>query len=234
MAKHQNRLTPSPRANLLPSIRRARWQTSSLLQKDKIWSPNKFLVFSGIAILILTVFGAFLGLYALPRHTETESRPPLIFLVSGHQYYSVNEEDEIRFGMQNSQASPVTVTLRASISGNLLVFIDQDGTNVIYDGSIQGKQEIVRKISILFPYDFNSGQVTKIFGQKAHVIFDGNINGKDIQPFELPIGIAPIPWYKQLFAGTLSTLGALVLWSLKEWFDEVKENRKKESRKMAT
>lgn len=189
--------------------------------------PQRLLWWLLTAVLVVMVsFWAFVAFYTIQKYSDHWQVPPVRVLVSSPKYLSANEEEEIRFAVENNHDSNVDVAFRLVNSSPLLGFLASEGTNVFYAGPVQSQEQVNRQLKIFFPLDIS--QANNVLGKVAGLALWGSVGNTPAQKIaDLPIGIAPIPWAKSLSNYLGTALAGLVLWLSKELWDQTKELGKK-------
>lgn len=167
----------------------------------------------------------------MPRFSrQWDLRPtqPVRLLFSSPYYFSANEEEEIQIALRNETAQAITATIRVDVNKTAPIFIQNEGSNVVFSGEVQGGEQKGRVVKIYIPFDVKGSYANNTLGTNVDLSLWTRVSGySSIRISGLPIGIAPVPWMMTLFTGVFSLLSGLSLWWIKEWWDVVKKQLEK-------
>lgn len=179
---------------------------------------------TGGLILVFTISCLFLGIYILPRYSDQWDFPPVKVRVSSRRYLTVNEDEELRIAVKNQSDKSILASIRLDGSGDVPVFIEQDGTNLFFSGSIHGSEQIERRVNVFVPYDFGKGKANDTLGKDIILtLWVGLGIQKSEQIAEFHLSTVPIPRPRTLFGLFFSILAGTLTWAFKEWWTIQKE-----------
>jgi hypothetical protein len=137
------------------------------------------------------------------------------------KYISPNEEEEIRFSVENGSSDQAQVTFKLVSDGPLMSFGASSENNDFYSGQIERKGQVNHQMKVFFPFDRH--QPTPILNQGTGLSLWAAIGNAELQKIaNLPLNTAPIPKARAITNYLGALLAALVLWMCKEVWEQVK------------
>jgi multidrug efflux pump subunit AcrB len=167
-----------------------------------------------LLFIILILLCALVGLYSLPSidfHSEDQGLRVSVF---APQYVSADQEEEIRFAIENQTDNAADVTFNLIGDRNQMAFLARSGSNEFYSGQVRSKEQIDREVKVFFP---------RRLAKDAGLSVSGTKNKSGLKDIKLPIYIAPVPKAKALTYYLFAAWGALGLWISKEWWEQMKK-----------
>ena len=158
--------------------------------------------------------------YAIQKHSQLLLFTPVRVLVSSPKYLSAIEDEELRFAFENTSNRKVDVAFGLENDGTIPSFLGLQESNIVYAGSLRGREQINRQLKVSFVDQPPYGE---IFNSLSQLSLWGSIGNSQIEKKNLAIYYAPIPWSKSLsnYLGTL--LVALAGLLFREVWNQVKE-----------
>lgn len=127
----------------------------------------------------------FINFYTVPTYfREWQVSSVRVFLYSP-LYLSVNDENVVRFALENTQDQVVNATVHLVNGGTVPSFLGSEN-NVVYSGTIGGHEQINRQLLVFLPLSSN------MLGKMAGLGLRGTV-GDVSWARDLPIRIAPVP-----------------------------------------
>lgn len=182
-------------------------------------------IFSGLGP-VLAIYSLFFGWYALPRYSaKWENFSHTVILISSNRFFAINEEEEIRIAIKNSDTISTHLTLRLDGDSLLPIFISQGGSNIFWSGNLRPAEQIERKVKLFVPFDFSIAPADQTLNRNLGLTVWGAVKSQQMQIVgALPINTAPLPWHRRLFITSLTLLTASGSWLAKEWWDISKDD----------
>jgi len=134
-------------------------------------------------------------------------------------YLSANNDEQIRFSVENMDSKAVDVAFRLINSGPLLNFPRLAGNNDVYSGPIQGQEQIYRPVDLYVPASIS--QVYRMRGKDAGLNISGGLVSATPRSIPIPVQVAPILRAKQLADYCGIALFGLVIWLVRELWDKI-------------
>jgi hypothetical protein len=172
--------------------------------------------------LLMTSFWLYVAWFALDRYSHRWKLNGMQVSVFAPKYISVNEEEEIRYSIENMEANQPDITLKLRSDGSMLSFLASPGSNNIYSGQVKRQEQINGNLKLFVPFDRNQpiNTLNKVTGLSLWgVVGDG---AESIKICDLPLGTAPIPMARSVMHYLGALLAALVLWMGKEVWEQAK------------
>jgi len=198
----------------------------SRTQKIKIQPQPllRWLLLAAVAI-IFSVW-ALATFYAIQKYSKSLSFSPIRALVFSPKYLSMNEDEEIRFAVENPSTNPITVTFGLENNSTLPGFLGLLESSTVYSGTVQSRQQINRQTKVFFYADLS--RLGETFNQVPQLSLWGSIDNLPAEKKNLEIYFAPLPSARSLsnYLGTV-LLGLLGLLFREAWDQVKKSGRKK-------
>lgn len=174
------------------------------------------------AVAIIVSVWALATFYAVQKYSESLSFTPIRALVFAPKYLSVNEDEEIRFALENPSTNPVSVIFGLENNSTLPGFLGLLESSLVYSGTIQSRQQINRQIKVFFHADLI--QLGETFKQVPQLSLWGSTDNLPAEKKNLEIYFAPIPLARSLSNYLGTVLLGLVGLLFREAWDQVKKS----------
>ena len=190
----------------------------------KNWFANiKKLRWRAIMLLffLLFVFWAIVTSYTIDSYSNEWQVGLVKVRIFAPKYLSPNEEEEIRFAVENVAPDHAQVAFKLKSDGNLMSFLGSPENNDFYAGKVETQGQMSRNMKVFVPFDRH--QKTQILNKPTGLsLWAGSGNGDLRLISDLPISTAPIPKAKAITSYLGALLAALFLWMCKELWEVVK------------
>jgi hypothetical protein len=183
----------------------------SITPREMLWWE-----LAALFIILLTVW-CVTCYFAFKKYIDQYRISPVVISLVSSAYLSPNEDEEIRFALDNIDDKKSDVTLSMICDRSTLLFMGLSANNDIYKGTIQSREQVNRQMKIYFPFDITQGRTP--LGKNARLSILGGLgNATSNVIAELPISISPIPKNKYLASYLFAFLTGLTLWMAKEYW----------------
>jgi hypothetical protein len=155
-------------------------------QKPSKIQARRFLrqLYLGCFVSAISIW-IFIYFYTVPTYfKEWHISSVKVFLYSP-RYLSVNDENVVRFALENTQDQVVNATVQLVNGGTVPSFLGSEN-NLLYSGPIRGHEQINRQLLVFLPLSSN------MLGKMAGLGLRGTV-GDVSWAEDLPIRIAPVP-----------------------------------------
>lgn len=189
--------------NWFANIKKLRWQAVMLV------------------FLLLGSFWAFVTYYTIDSYSNEWQVEHVKVRMFAPMYLSPNEEEEIRFSVENFAPDYAQVAFKLKSDGNLMSFVGSPENNDFYAGRVEKQAQMTRSMKVFVPFDRH--HLTQILNMPTGLsLWAGADNGDLKWISDLPISTAPVPKAKAITSYLGALLGALALWMCKELWEEAK------------
>lgn len=190
----------------------------------KLTTQHKPLVFIKVVFGVLTAFWTFLfsltiQSYNLKVEFPSSGSPIIQLFVYAPHYLSQNEDEELRFAIENTQSDDTQVSLLLTNSNAGIGFLGLNESNLIYSGTISPQQQINRQLKIFFPID------VKTLGNLVNLNLLTRINQGPPSKTELQLDMSPIPYTRRLSALLGTAWIGVFGWLFKEEWNKLRGPR---------
>lgn len=169
-----------------------------------------FFLMAFLIIIFCTWF--FLFLQSYPVYCHQWEKASIRISMSSHKYLSLNETETFHFVIENIDTQDAEVTVRLQNGGDFLDFLDSEGSNVFYSGSVRSQEQIHRQIKMTIYLRSGKNAFFHI-NENAGLSLWSGVNSQAPQKMaDLPLKMASIAWSR-----SLSHLFTLLLLGLTVW-----------------
>ena len=159
-------------------------------------------------VVVISIWG-FVSYYTFQTYTDELLLPRIKIWVSAPKYLSTNEEEEIRFAIENLDDKDIQANFLMVNGSSIKSFLGLDQSNILYSGKIKSQEQVNQHLNIFLPWESNRDE---IIGFSLW----GGIDGSEVQKIDdLEMGIAPVPWSRSLSNYLGITLVGLVFGLIK-------------------
>ena len=174
-----------------------------------------------LVFILLGGFWAFVTSYTIDSYSNEWKVGQLKVRIFAPRYLSPNEDEEIRFSVENFAHDHSQVSFKLKSDGKLMSFVGSPENNDFYAGKVETNGQMTRTMKVFVPFDRN--QSTQILNKPTGLsLWAGSDNGDLTWVSNLPISTAPIPKAKAITSYLGALLAALTLWMCKELWEQVK------------
>jgi len=174
-----------------------------------------------LVFLLLVGFWAFVTSYTIDSYSNEWQVGLVKVRIFAPKYLSPNEEEEIRFAVENFAPDHAKVAFKLKSDGNLMSFLGSPENNDFYAGKVEIQSQMSRSMKVFVPFDRH--YPTQILNKPTGLsLWAGSDSGDLHWISNLPISTAPIPKAKAITIYLGALLGALALWMCKEFWEVVK------------
>jgi len=159
--------------------------------------------------------------YTFKRRSEEWVLWPVTVRMFAPSYLSANNDEQIRFTVENMDSKAVDVAFRLINSGTLWDFPKQAENNNVYSGPIQSQEQIYRAVDLYLPASIS--QVYRMRGKDAGLNISGGLVSATPRTIPIPVQVAPILQAKQLADYCGIALFGLVIWLVRGLWDKIGE-----------
>lgn len=190
----------------------------------KLTTQHNPLVFIKVVFGVLTAFWTFLfsltiQSYNLKVAFPSSGSPIIQLFVYAPHYLSQNEDEELRFAIENTQSDDIQATLLLTNSDAGIGFLGLNESNLIYSGTISPQQQINRQLKIFFPID------VKTLGNPVNLNLLTRINQGPPSKTELQLDMSPIPYTRRLSVLLGTAWVGVFGWLFKEEWNKLRGPR---------
>jgi hypothetical protein len=190
-------------------------------RSTKLPTRHNPIVFIKVIFSILTASWTFLFSLVIQSHQLEVAFPssgsPIIRLfVYAPHYLSQNEDEELRFAIENNQSNDTQVSLLLTNGNSGAAFLGLNESNLIYSGIIFPHQQINRQLKIFFPID------VKTLGNPVSLYLLTSINQGPPSKTELQLDISPIPYTRRLSTLLGAAWIGVFSWLFKEEWNKLR------------